>query len=71
MAALPHHMLSGWVSNPNLICLAPPIWLWINQMQKRHTLDEWIAKAKDVLPAGGFGNFDPGIIISHGASSHV
>ena len=40
-------------------------------MQKIHTLNEWIDKARDVLPAGGFGNFDPGIIISHGAGSHV
>ena len=40
-------------------------------MMKLHTQDEWIAKAKQVLPAGGFGNFDPSIIISRGQGSHV
>ena len=40
-------------------------------MSKIHTQDEWIAKAKDVLPAGGFGNFDHAIIIARGEGSHV
>ena len=40
-------------------------------MNKIHTQDEWIAKAKDVLPAGGFGNFDHAIIIARGEGSHV
>ena len=40
-------------------------------MMKLHTQDEWIAKAKQVLPAGGFGNFDPSVIISRGQGSHV
>ena len=40
-------------------------------MSKIHTKDEWIAKAKDVLPAGGFGNFDHAIIIARGEGSHV
>lgn len=40
-------------------------------MQKTHTNDEWINKAREVLPAGGFGNFDPNIIIARGAGSHV
>ena len=40
-------------------------------MMKLHTQDEWIAKAKQVLPAGGFGNFDPSIIIARGEGSHV
>jgi glutamate-1-semialdehyde 2,1-aminomutase len=40
-------------------------------MQKISTQDEWIARAQQVLPAGGFGNFDPGIIISHGQGSRV
>jgi glutamate-1-semialdehyde 2,1-aminomutase len=40
-------------------------------MNKIHTQEEWIAKAKDVLPAGGFGNFDHSIIISRGQGSHV
>ncbi|MEO0618375.1 MAG: aminotransferase class III-fold pyridoxal phosphate-dependent enzyme [Pseudomonadota bacterium] len=40
-------------------------------MQKIQTQSEWIARAHDVLPAGGFGNFDPGIVISHGEGSHI
>ena len=40
-------------------------------MNKLRTQEEWIKKANEVLPAGGFGNFDPGIIISHGNGSHV
>ena len=35
-------------------------------MNKIHSLAEWIARAKDVLPAGGFGNFDHSIIIARG-----
>jgi len=40
-------------------------------MQKVLTQSEWIARAQAVLPAGGFGNFDPGIIIARGEGSHV
>lgn len=40
-------------------------------MNRLHTQDEWIARARRVLPAGGFGNFDPGIIISHGEGARV
>ncbi|WP_420585280.1 aspartate aminotransferase family protein [Ruegeria sp.] len=40
-------------------------------MLKINTQSEWIARANAVLPAGGFGNFDPGIIISRGDGSHV
>ncbi|MDA4845393.1 aspartate aminotransferase family protein [Hoeflea poritis] len=32
---------------------------------------EWIERAGAVLPAGGFGNFDPGIIIREGKGSRV
>ena len=32
---------------------------------------EWIKRAHQVLPAGGFGNFDPGIIIRDGKGSRV
>ena len=32
---------------------------------------DWIERARKVLPGGGFGNFDPGIIISHGEGSRV
>ncbi|UUV06242.1 aspartate aminotransferase family protein [Ruegeria sp. YS9] len=40
-------------------------------MLKIQTQSEWIARANEVLPAGGFGNFDPGIIIARGEGSHV
>lgn len=40
-------------------------------MQKLKTKAEWIEKAKAVLPAGGFGNFDPEVIIARGKGSHV
>lgn len=40
-------------------------------MLKINTQAEWIARANAVLPAGGFGNFDPGIIIARGEGSHV
>ena len=40
-------------------------------MQKILSQTEWIARARDVLPAGGFGNFDPGIIIARGEGSRV
>lgn len=40
-------------------------------MQKIGTQDDWIARARAVLPGGGFGNFDPNIIISHGVGSRV
>ena len=32
---------------------------------------EWIERARAVLPAGGFGNFDPGIVIARGEGSRV
>ena len=40
-------------------------------MQKIQTQAEWIDRARAVLPAGGFGNFDPGVIIARGEGSHV
>jgi len=40
-------------------------------MQKLQTQAEWIARAREVLPAGGFGNFDPEIIIARGEGSRV
>ena len=40
-------------------------------MNKLHSQSEWIARAQAVLPAGGFGNFDPSILISHGHGSRV
>lgn len=32
---------------------------------------DWIARARAVLPAGGFGNFDPGIVIREGRGARV
>ena len=40
-------------------------------MQKLTSQTDWIARAQAVLPAGGFGNFDPGIMIARGSGSHV
>ena len=40
-------------------------------MKKLKTQDEWIARARAVLPAGGFGNFDPGIVIREGKGARV
>ncbi|MEM7379315.1 MAG: aminotransferase class III-fold pyridoxal phosphate-dependent enzyme, partial [Pseudomonadota bacterium] len=38
---------------------------------KIRTQSEWHDYAREVLPAGGFGNFDPSVIITHGQGSHV
>ncbi|MEL6953895.1 MAG: aminotransferase class III-fold pyridoxal phosphate-dependent enzyme [Pseudomonadota bacterium] len=40
-------------------------------MQKLTSQADWIARARAVLPAGGFGNFDPGIVIARGEGSRV
>jgi len=40
-------------------------------MQKIATQSEWISRAQAVLPAGGFGNFDSGIMIARGDGSRV
>ncbi|MEM7193379.1 MAG: aminotransferase class III-fold pyridoxal phosphate-dependent enzyme [Pseudomonadota bacterium] len=40
-------------------------------MNKIRTQQEWVERARQVLPAGGFGNFDPGSIIARGQGSHV
>jgi len=40
-------------------------------MQKLHTQTEWIDRAREVLPAAGFGNFDASIVIARGEGSHV
>jgi glutamate-1-semialdehyde 2,1-aminomutase len=40
-------------------------------MNRIQTQEEWKARAKAVLPAAGFGNFDPGIIIREGKGSRV
>lgn len=40
-------------------------------MNRIDTQADWIARAQEVLPAGGFGNFDPGILIARGEGSRV
>ncbi|MBY6116630.1 aminotransferase class III-fold pyridoxal phosphate-dependent enzyme [Mameliella alba] len=40
-------------------------------MNRLHSQDEWIARAREVLPAGGFGNFESGIVIARGDGSRV
>lgn len=40
-------------------------------MNRLHSQSDWIARAQQVLPAGGFGNFDPGIVIARGQGSRV
>ncbi len=40
-------------------------------MQKLTSQSDWIARAEAVLPAGGFGNFDPDIMIARGEGSRV
>jgi glutamate-1-semialdehyde 2,1-aminomutase len=35
------------------------------------TQTDWIARARAVLPAGGFGNFDPGLVIREGCGARV
>ena len=33
--------------------------------------EQWHERAKQVLPAGGYGNYDPGIILKAGRGSRV
>ena len=40
-------------------------------MNRIYTQSDWIDRAQTALPAGGFGNFDPGIIIAKGEGSRV
>ncbi len=40
-------------------------------MNRIHTQSDWITRASKVLPAAGFGNFDPGIVIARGEGSRV
>ncbi|MEM9523294.1 MAG: aminotransferase class III-fold pyridoxal phosphate-dependent enzyme [Pseudomonadota bacterium] len=40
-------------------------------MNRLHTQAEWIARAREVLPAAGFGNFDPDIVIARGEGARV
>lgn len=40
-------------------------------MNRMHSQADWIARARAVLPAGGFGNFDAGTVIARGSGSRV
>ena len=40
-------------------------------MNRIHRQSDWIDRARAVLPAAGFGNFDPGIVIARGEGSRV
>ena len=40
-------------------------------MQRTHTQADWIARAREVLPAAGFGNFDSNVVISHAEGSRI
>ena len=40
-------------------------------MNKLHSQADWIARARAVLPAAGFGNFDAGIVIARGQGATV
>lgn len=40
-------------------------------MNRIHKQSDWIDRARAVLPAAGFGNFDPGIVIARGEGSRV
>ncbi|MEM6358280.1 MAG: aminotransferase class III-fold pyridoxal phosphate-dependent enzyme, partial [Pseudomonadota bacterium] len=40
-------------------------------MLKLQSNADWVARARAVLPGGGFGNFDPSIVIRQGRGAHV
>lgn len=40
-------------------------------MRRLNTQSDWAARARTVLPAGGFGNFDPSVFIKEGRGSRV
>ncbi|MGJ8589890.1 MAG: aspartate aminotransferase family protein [Yoonia sp.] len=40
-------------------------------MNRIHTQADWISRAREVLPAAGFGNFDASIVIARGEGSRV
>ncbi|RYG93149.1 aminotransferase class III-fold pyridoxal phosphate-dependent enzyme [Loktanella sp. IMCC34160] len=40
-------------------------------MNRIHSQSDWTARARAVLPGGGFGNFDPGIVIRDGQGARV
>ena len=40
-------------------------------MKRIHSQSEWVQRARNVLPAAGFGNFDASIVIARGKDSRV
>src|SRR6056300_1527757 len=40
-------------------------------MKRIHSQSEWVQRARNVLPAAGFGNFDASIVIARGKNSRV
>jgi glutamate-1-semialdehyde 2,1-aminomutase len=40
-------------------------------MNRIHSFSDWADRARAVLPGGGFGNFDPGLIIESGEGARV
>ncbi len=40
-------------------------------MKKQISQSDWAERARQVLPAGGFGNFDPGVVIREGRGARV
>ena len=40
-------------------------------MNRLHTQADWTARARAVLPGGGFGNFDPSVVIREGRGARV
>lgn len=40
-------------------------------MNRIHSQQDWLERAHQVLPAGGFGHFDPGLVIARGKGARV
>ena len=40
-------------------------------MTEKATQVDWVERARAVLPAGGYGNFDPNIVIREGRGARV
>lgn len=43
----------------------------LSTVARTNTSQEWLDRAAEVLPAGGFGNFDPSIVIRNGKGGRV
>ena len=72
-AAYPRPAAPVSASPPIRTCWANPSSFWSERtpMDAAISQADWIARAASVLPAGGFGNFEPDIIIREGRSSRV